>query len=379
LDELLEQAPSETKLRALNAFKDREMMRADMRHILGLQDRFGMFGRELTDVVEVVVNAACHLVEQELSAQHGVPCRADGTPAALSVCALGKCGGRELGYASDIELMFIYEGDGQTTGPQVTSNSDYFQRLVQTFRRSIQSKRKGIFEIDLRLRPYGKAGSLAVSLESFETYFAPGGPAWPYERQALVKLRPIGGDTGLGCKIIELRDRLIYRGEPFDVGAMRAMREKQITQLVRAGTFNAKLSPGGLVDCEYLVQGLQMTFGHLDKAIREPNTREAMKALEAYGIVTGENRVALRDAYRFFRRVIDALRMVRGDASDLTVPDRQSEEFVFLARRLGDVSEAQPLQRDLERHTRNVVSLSSQLENLMQRKPAPIPSHDSHR
>ncbi|SFI59844.1 [protein-PII] uridylyltransferase family protein [Planctomicrobium piriforme] len=371
LKTLLENAPEEGRIEAINAFKDREMMRADMRHILGLQDKFGMFGRELTYVAEVVVDATRKICESQLKAIHGEPLLADGSVAKGCICALGKFGGRELGYASDIELMFLFEGDGQTAGPDVISNLEYFQRLVHEFRRAIRSKRKGIFEVDLRLRPYGKAGSLAVSYDSFAAYFGPTGPAWPYERQALVKLRPVAGSSRLGKKIVQLRDSLIYRGEPFDVAAMRAMREKQVRQLVRPGTFNAKLSPGGLVDCEYLVQGLQITFGHLDKAIREPNTREAMKALEAYGLLTGESRVGLRDAYRFLRRVIDGLRVVRGDASDLTVPPHDSEEFEFLARRLGYHSDAERLRRDFERHTRHVLDVSAALPAIMQREPTP--------
>jgi glutamate-ammonia-ligase adenylyltransferase len=372
---LADQRDMEASKQALNAFKDREMMRVDMRHILGLQDKFGMFGRELTDVVEAVVGAACRLVENELQKVHGQPLSPDGRAVRYSVCALGKCGGRELGYASDIELMFLYECDGHTSGPQVISNLEFFQRLVQLFRTIIQSRRKGIFEVDLRLRPYGKAGSLAVSLESFETYFAPQGAAWPYERQALVKLRPIAASARLGRQIVQLRDELIYRGEPFDVAAMRAMREKQIRQLVRAGTFNAKLSPGGLVDCEYLVQGLQITFGHLDPALREPNTREAMKALEQYGILTGDVRVRLRDAYRFWRRVIDALRVVRGDASDLTVPSHESDEFLFLSRRMGYRADTNRLRQNIERHTQHVLEIVASLEKLMQR--VPTPRHES--
>lgn len=352
---------------ALNAFKDREMMRVDMRHILGLQNQFGRFGLELTDVAEAVVGGALTYCEQQLQRLHGVPRSTEGQPARLSLCALGKFGGRELGYASDIELIFLYDEEGETSGPEPLSNAEYFHRLVQLFQQTIQSRRKGIFEVDLRLRPYGAAGSPAVSLEAFRNYFQPQGPAWPYERQALVKLRPVAGDTGLGQTVVQLRDEWIYRGEPFDVAAMRAMREKQIRQLVRAGTFNAKLSPGGLVDCEYLVQGLQMTYGHLDPAIREPHTREAMKALEARGILTGTLRTRLRDAYRFWRRVIDALRVVRGDASDLTVPPYNSDEFLFLSRRLGDRTNVDQLRHDLEHHSRQVIEISASLQQLMQR------------
>ena len=121
------------------------------------------------------------------------------------------------------------------------------------------------------------------------------------------------------------------------------------------------------MDCEYLVQGLQITFGHLDKTLREPNTREAMKALQAHGILTDETRLRLRDAYRFFRRVIDALRMVRGDASDLTVPEPDTDEFLYLARRLGDPSDVRRLREDFETHTRQIIELTASFEQLLQR------------
>lgn len=367
----LDAVPPEDRREILNAFKDREMMRVDMRHILGLQGRFGMFSRELTDVAEVVVEAAWKICDEALVEAYGTPQLPDGTPCPIGICALGKCGGQELGYASDIELMFLFEADGSTSGPQVISNLEYYQRLVEQFRKTIDARRKGIFEVDLRLRPYGNAGSLAVSLETFEKYFGADGPAWPYERQALVKLRPIAGDPAFCQQIVELRDRIIYRGERFDIAAMRAMREKQLSQLVRAGTFNAKLSPGALVDCEYFVQALQITYGHLDPLLRQSNTREVMKALQANGILTEEERIRLRDAYRFMRRLIDALRMVRGDASDLTVPPTDSEEFEFLARRLGYGREAEELMHDLENHSANVLELNAQLDRRWSSPDAP--------
>ena len=183
----------------------------------------------------------------------------------------------------------------------------------------------------MRLRPYGRAGSLAVSLDAFASYFASDGAAWPYERQALVKLRPVAGDLEFGKEIVALRDRLIYTGEKFDVAAMRAMREKQLRQLVQAGTINAKLSPGHLADTEYLVQGLQISYGHLDGSLRAVNTLEAVAALERRGLIFSADAGRLREAYVFQRDLIDALRIVRGHARDLTVPTPDSEEFLFLA------------------------------------------------
>ncbi len=355
--------PDERRER-LNAFKDREMLRVDMRHILGLQDKFGMFSQELTDVAEVVVDAAYRLCRDELAAVHGKPRLEGDGPCGLCVCALGKCGGQELGFASDIELMFVYEGDGSTTGPDVVSNLEFFQKLVDRFRKAIHARRQGIFEVDLRLRPYGKAGSLAVSLETFEKYFGHDGPAWPFERQALVKLRPIAGDEHFGSTIVAARDRICYSGRPFDVSAMRGMREKQLRQLVRAGTLNAKLSPGGLVDCEYLVQALQITYGDRYPELRSTNTRAVLRGLEATGILSPDDRIHLRDAYRFLRRLIDGLRMVRGDARDLTVPPQDSEEFEFLARRLEYGDRAAEFAEDIERHTRTVREFSRLLDQL---------------
>jgi [glutamine synthetase] adenylyltransferase / [glutamine synthetase]-adenylyl-L-tyrosine phosphorylase len=345
----------------LNDFKDRQMLRVDLRHILELQMAFGLFARELTDVAEVIVEAARRVCYEELSSRYGAPRAPSGAASRLAICALGKCGGRELGFASDIELMFVYDVDGQTDGAEVVSCLEFHTALVECFRKTIDARRKGIFEVDLRLRPYGQAGPLAVSLQAFEKYFGSEGAAWPYERQALVKLRPIAGDGAFGDEVVAVRDRLLYTGEAFDVTAMRAMREKQLHQLVAAGTFNAKLSPGALVDCEYLVQGLQITHGADHPAVRVANTRDALKALEGAGVLSREDRIVLRDAYRFFRRLIDALRMVRGDARDLTVPPTGSEEFQFLARRLSYENGASQLQQDLEGHTARVRELTARL------------------
>jgi glutamate-ammonia-ligase adenylyltransferase len=332
-----------------------------MRHILGHTFEFWDFAEELTALAEVTVNSAYHLCHEDLRALYGTPCLEDGQVSEMTVCALGKCGGRELGFASDIELMFIYAGNGETTGPQVIATAEFYEKVVQTFVSAIQARREGIFEIDLRLRPYGRAGSMAVSLESFQRYFAPDGPAWAYERQALVKLRPIAGNPGLGEHITALRDQFVYNGEPFDITAMRAMRERQIRHLVAGGTFNAKFSPGGLVDLEYLVQGLQINHGYHDSELRLTNIREAMAALAVAGILSSDSYTRLRKAHTFLRWLIDGLRMVRGNAKDLTVPPAESEEFAFLARRLRYGNDVAQLRQDLAHHSSSVQELCAQL------------------
>jgi glutamate-ammonia-ligase adenylyltransferase len=345
----------------LNAFKDREMFRIDMRHILGHTEEFWDFSKELTALAEVVVNSAYHLCHEDLRTLYGAPCLESGAISEMTVCALGKCGGRELGFASDVELMFIYSGNGETLGPHAITSSEFYEKVVETFVSAIRARREGIFEIDLRLRPYGKAGSLAVSLEAFRRYFAPDGPAWAYERQALVKLRPIAGNPELGQHVASLRDQFVYAGEPFDVTAMRAMRERQIRHLVTGGTFNAKFSPGGLADAEYLVQSLQITHGHRDPTLRSTNIREAMAALASAGILSPDDYAQLRRAHTFLRWLIDGLRMVRGNAKDVTVPPADSEEFAFLARRLRYGGDAARLRDELTRYTTSVQELNARL------------------
>jgi [glutamine synthetase] adenylyltransferase / [glutamine synthetase]-adenylyl-L-tyrosine phosphorylase len=346
---------------ALNVFKDHEMFRIDMRHILGYSPEFSDFSYALTDLAEVVISAAYRKCNMELSKKYGIPYSEDGKPCQSTFFALGKCGGRELGFASDIELMLIYAGNGQTTGPSIKSNSVYFEELIQTFIGSIQARQEGIFQIDLQLRPYGKAGALAVSLDAFNQYFAPQGPAWAYERQALVKLRPICGDTQLGEIVGKLRDDFIYCGEPFNVTAMRAMREKQIRHLVTAGTFNAKYSPGGLVDLEYLVQGLQIEFGANYFTIRNPNIRLAMAALANEGLISANDYTRMHKAHTFLSWLIESMRVVRGNSKEVTIPQPDSEEFLFLSRRLRYGSDKKRLYEDITRYSVDVQELNRRL------------------
>ena len=353
--------------RRLNRFKDRAMFRTDMRHILGKTKTggaagFSAFAEELTDIAEVTIAAAVRLAVAELIAAHGEPGAADGGPNPVAVCALGKCGGRELGFASDVELLVIYAAAGETAGGDRGSISaaEFYNKLVRRLKDSVEARREGIFELDFRLRPYGRAGSAAVRKDTFAEYFGPGGAAWPYERQALLKLRPIAGEAAFGAEVLALRDDLIFNGAAPERAAVLAMREKQLRQLVTPGTINAKLSPGGLVDVEYLVQTLQWEHGRADLELRTPGTLAALAALHLGGHLSTDDHDALREAYGFLRSLINALRVVRGNAKDLTVPPAGTEEFAFLARRLGysrgpDGRPARErLAADLHHHTERV-------------------------
>jgi [glutamine synthetase] adenylyltransferase / [glutamine synthetase]-adenylyl-L-tyrosine phosphorylase len=346
---------------AINLFKDREMFRIDMRHILGQSKEFWDFSNELTELVELVIKNVYDHCFEEARDKYGDPLLEDGRPCPATLFALGKFGGRELGFASDIELMLIYGGNGKTGHLKSFATHTFFESVLEEMVRSIKARQEGIFHIDLQLRPYGKAGSTAVMLQAFQRYYGPGGPAWAYERQALVKLRPAAGDEELGREVCRLRDEYIYHGDPFDVTAMRAMRERQVRHLVSADVFNAKYSPGGLVDLEYLVQGLQIIHGAKHPSVHSTNTREALAALAEAGILTGEDFRDLRKGHTFLHWLIDSLRVVRGNTKDVNIPPFESEEFEFLARRLRYGNDKERLREDLVRYPNEVQEMNLRL------------------
>ena len=359
-EELRDFGDRDSRVECLNRFKDREMFVADMRHIVWPGREFGQFSSELADVAECVVAEALEMCCLEVGEKLGVD-----PPGEVAIVGLGKFGGRELGFASDIELQCVYDDAGSELpgepGERLESvtAAEFYRRVVERLLGTIRSHRAGVFELDLRLRPHGQAGPLASSLQAYSSYYQHDGPAWPFERQALVKLRAVAGSRGLGERIEALRDEWIYSDSSFDIAAMRAMRDRQVRQLVRAGTFNAKLSPGGLVDSEYLVQGWQLEHGHRHPTVRTTNTLEAIDALHEVGVLDDASWSSLREAYVFQRRLIDALRVVRGDARDLTVPPRDAAEFIFLARRLDLGGSHEGLAEAIDRHAGLVEDLSA--------------------
>ena len=153
----------------------------------------------------------------------------------------------------------------------------------------------------------------------------------------------------------------VYAGTPFDVAAMRAMRERQLRHLVTPGTVNAKYSQGGLAELEYIVQGLQITHGAADPSLRVTNTAEAIARLAAAGVISAENGARLGDALLFLHQLINALRMVRGNTRDLTVPAEESEEFAYLARRLGYGNDPNRLGVAISEHMTWVQRLGAQI------------------
>jgi len=304
----------------LNAFKDRQLFLIDVRHLLQPDASLHDFSHALTDLAEVVIEEAARIGHAHLIEKFGQPTQA------FSVLALGKFGGREMGFASDLEVMFVQDDGG---------SNDFFESLAHFVVDFIETRDKGIFHIDLRLRPHGDAGTWSTSFDQFRKYYSVGGEAAPFERQALIKLRWCAGDEALGRRLEAQRDAFTYSGERWDWEDALHMRRRQMQELVKPGKVNAKYSAGGIVDIEYAVQYLQLLNGKEHPEVRVPTTLDALERLRRLQIVREGDYRLLHSSYLFLRNLIDALRIVRGDASDLVLPSESSEEFKSLARRLG--------------------------------------------
>ncbi len=355
----------ETRKRLLNQFKDEELFRIDMNHILQGTPLPG-FSKALTILAEVILDQALVEAQSVLNQSRKPPQTKKGKPLPFTICGLGKLGGQELGYASDIEIVCIYQVPPSTSPTQRPLIGEYYERLVQEFLHWIEAKQEGIFQIDTRLRPHGEKGLLANSLEEIQQYYTVKGGAAPFERQAWIKLRHVAGDPLLGQLVEAHRDEFVYSSDPWPLDTALHMRHRQIRELVPPGSTHVKYSPGGLIDIEYTAQYLQLMHGHQEPTLRTTNTLEALDALQTTSHLSKANAKVLQDDYIFMRRVIDSLRIVRGHAKDLLLPKSGSEDMIYLARRLGYITEvwqdgAKDFEKDIQQRMNRTQKLFTQL------------------
>jgi glutamate-ammonia-ligase adenylyltransferase len=319
----LDRTEEDKQREILNAYKDRQLFLIDVQHLLQPNATLLEFSRSLTDLGEAVVGEAARIAFERLADRFRKSARRK-SPGEFAIFGLGKFGGREMGYASDLELLFVHDGD-----------SEFFSALAHQVVDLIETRDKGIFHIDLRLRPHGNAGAWSTSFEQFTKYYSIDGDAAPFERQALIRLRWCAGDENLGRRVEAHRDSFTYGGQAWDWQDALHLRQRQMKELVKPGDVNVKYSAGGIIDIEYAVQYLQLLNGKEHPEIRVPTTLEALGHLRRLQIVREPDYRLLHSSYLFLRNVIDALRIVRGDASDLVLPDEDTEEFKSLARRMG--------------------------------------------
>jgi len=374
--ELPEQADMATLMKVLRRFKRFEILRIAARDLNGLAP-LEEVTRELSDLAAATIQVALETCERLLVREHGLPLHEDGQRQALmTVIGMGKLGGRELNFSSDIDIIYFYETDrGETAGVDdgrggrkgVISLHAFFNKLAeQTTRALNQITEDGfVFRVDMGLRPEGKSGDMAVSVRSAEIYYESWGQSW--ERTAMLKARPVAGSRELGEQLLQTLSPFIYRKflDYTLIEDMKLMKQKIDASLTRnrEGEANLKLGRGGIREIEFFIQALQLVYAGKTPRLRERNSLLALELLREARLISDEDCQHLTDAYRFLRTVEHRIQVVQ-ERQTHSLPAKE-EEMTALARRCGFLREngVQRFREALEQHRQRVSAIYGSLFN----------------
>ncbi len=327
--------------RGLQRFRRREELRIAAADVLGIEQDGGEGTSE--DIVVVTARQLTALAEASLKAA----LNAIGPPLPFAVIAMGRFGGAELSYASDLDVLFVYQGSTPEDFAAAEKTGESLLRFI-----SGPSPVSQVYPLDLDLRPEGKDGPLARSLDAYRAYYDRWVQTW--ELQSLVRARFVAGDADVGRRFMELTDPYVWR-DPFpedhvrEIRRMKARVERERIPPGEDPQFHLKLGRGSLSDVEWTAQLLQLQCG-----VRATGTVEALEALADAGVLTGDDYVVLADAYRFLERTRNRWFLVKG-SPDESLP-RQPEDLARLARSLDTTAtDLREKYRRVTRRARRVV------------------------
>jgi [glutamine synthetase] adenylyltransferase / [glutamine synthetase]-adenylyl-L-tyrosine phosphorylase len=339
----------ELKLEVLRRFRRREMLRIGVRDLLRLADVPETTGC-LSDLASILIHAAYEIVDEDLRLQYGIPMHKNRqgrwVETGFAVMGMGKLGGHELNYSSDVDLIYVYashEGEtrparGKAADKQAAvgiSNEEYFEILSRELTKAlIEATKEGyVFRVDLRLRAEGSVGQLARSLDDYKKYYATRGQVW--ERLALLKAWPVAGSMDVGLSFLKMVKPFIF-GMPAKktglaealavVKDVRAVKEMIDAKMADRGheRRNVKLGTGGIREIEFLVQTIQVLAGKKVPALLDRSTLGSLKRFAARKLISLNERDSLTAAYVFLRDVEHKLQM-RHDLQTHALPDVDEE------------------------------------------------------
>ena len=330
------------KYDVIRRFRRRETLRIGARDLMG-RAKVEETILELSNLADVCLQAVFGVALDSVRAQNKlsapkVPPDSIGIFEAtnrFTIIGMGKLGGQELNYSSDVDVLFVYGEEGQLT-PALT-NHQFFTKLAEEIIRGVgaSSVEGNLFRIDLRLRPEGASGPLVRSLDSCENYYAEFGETW--ERMALIKARPVAGDEKLGAEFIEMVQPFVYARHASGnvIQQMAVLKQRIENEVVRAHqlTRHVKLGIGGIREIEFIVQSFQVLHGTRRTQLRERSTLRALTVLAKAKILTESEATTLANAYRFLRNVEHRLQMEM-ELQTHTIPDEE-QALYRLARSLG--------------------------------------------
>lgn len=354
-------------LTELRRLKQRENLRIAARDLGRLSDVVEIT-QELSDLADVCLDAVLQVVSKQLSEKFGLPFHQDPQgrwqPTPFCVFGLGKLGGQDLNYSSDVDVLFLYGEEGEVfketprVGKQqrpVLSNHQFFCKVAEAFSAEVaRASAEGfLFRVDARLRPEGDAGPLARSLDSCENYYAQWGQTW--ERMMLIKARVVAGDKGLGSEFLEMIQPFRFPSSvsPEILREIAGTKDRIEREVVRAGELerNVKLGRGGIREIEFVAQSLQVLHAGRLPFLQVSQTLSCLKKLTQYDLLSSDEATQLDAAYRFLRDVEHRLQM-EDNRQTHTIPEDNGVQL-RLARLMGFKSAPQ-FQSALQGHTGNV-------------------------
>jgi glutamate-ammonia-ligase adenylyltransferase len=363
-------------LKVLRCFKRAEILRIAGRDLNGLAPLEEVTA-ELSSLAAASLQVAHDVCRLCLIREHGIPLMLseDGPhPAEMTVIGMGKFGGNELNFSSDVDIIYFYESDkGETSGIRdstgdtkgVISLHAFFNKLGEMISKamSLVTEDGFVFRVDVGLRPEGKSGDMAISLRSAEIYYESWGQSW--ERTAMLKARPVAGSLELGEQLLKMLQPFVYR-KYLDynlIEDMKNMKQRIDASLTRSmeGEINLKLGRGGIREIEFFIQALQLVYAGKNPLLRERNSLKALDTLLAARLISEEDHLRLSDAYRFLRTVEHRIQVVQ-ERQTHNLPTKDAE-ILALSRRSGFLR-ANGLERfreTLEGHRRNVSAIYGNL------------------
>ncbi|MDD3517656.1 MAG: bifunctional [glutamate--ammonia ligase]-adenylyl-L-tyrosine phosphorylase/[glutamate--ammonia-ligase] adenylyltransferase [Chromatiales bacterium] len=347
-------AESEDALKtSLRELRRREMFRIAWRDLAGLATLDETLG-DLTDLAEHCVDEALAWLHVEQCGRLGTPRDVEGNEQRLVVLGMGKLGGRELNFSSDIDLIFAYPEAGETDGTRGLDNQQFFVRLGQRLIRAIDDKTADgfVFRVDMRLRPFGDSGPLVMSFDAMEEYYQSHGREW--ERYAMIKARVIAGDRTAGEQLMNALRPFIYR-RYLDYGAFASLRDMKALinrESARKGLKdNIKLGEGGIREVEFIGQTFQLIRGGRDRRLQIRGIRPVLRRLVELDLLPDWACEQLLDAYAFLRRTENRLQEVADQQTHRLPEDPGRRRLLALSMGFDDYD---AFHAELARHLRRV-------------------------
>jgi len=314
-------------MKQLRLFRAQQMLRIAWRDLANSANTTETLCN-LTDLAECCVDITLETLYQDQCKQLGVPLNSQGEPQRLVVLGMGKLGGYELNFSSDIDLIFCFEEEGEISGARSLANSQFFIRLGQRFIKCLNDVTGDgfVFRVDMRLRPYGDSGPLVMSQAALEQYYQTQGRDW--ERYAMIKARVIGGDRIQGQAVMDMLKPFVYR-RYLDFGAFESIRDMKAmidSEINRKGNqHNIKLGSGGIREIEFIGQTFQLLRGGSDADLQTRGILDVLGLLAEKKYLNKNEIESLAASYDFLRRLENRLQMY-SDAQTHLLPDNPQQQ-----------------------------------------------------